>query len=392
MPKIIFTEEFCKPQNLHPFTLTRQIQDIRIGILTIREKWEKALGFQSYDKFEDDHKDLENCIRIDQSIPKDTYYLLHGNLLPTSKLVKAIKTMKPGELITMSNKETVAYCFTKDQVLEDHKIAVKKERPVGEEAFCISYPWNIFQQNDRAIKSDFELVTHKRKSRPISKSNRLVNKKNIFFEAGVQVENVVIDATQGPVYVGKDAVIMDGSLIKGPVSIGSGAVLKMGTRAYGATTIGPGCVVGGEIKNSVLFAHSNKAHDGYLGDSVIGAWCNLGAGTSNSNMKNNAGVIRIPMPGGNMEVGNKCGCFMGDYTKTAINTSINTGTVIGVGCNVFGNGLTPKYIPNFSWGSEGVKKYEFDKAVSDFENWKKLKGKTFTPNELSILKYIYEHY
>jgi UDP-N-acetylglucosamine diphosphorylase/glucosamine-1-phosphate N-acetyltransferase len=186
--------------------------------------------------------------------------------------------------------------------------------------------------------------------------------------------------------------VMEGAAIRGPFGMGRDACLKMGARVYGATTLGPGCVAGGEIKNSVLFGYSNKAHDGYLGDSVIGEWCNLGAGTTNSNLKNNASDVRIWTPKGEMTAGKKCGVLMGDYSRTAINTSINTGTVIGVSCNIFGAGLAPKYIPSFSWGSEGVNRYEYEKAVVDIADWKLLKGVKITEDEKSILKYVFDNF
>jgi hypothetical protein len=166
----------------------------------------------------------------------------------------------------------------------------------------------------------------------------------------------------------------------------------MGSKVYGATSIGPHCTVAGEIKNSVMFGYSNKAHDGYLGDSVIGEWCNLGAGTSNSNLKNNAGEVKIWTPKGQVNAGRKCGVFMGDYSKSMINTSFNTGTVVGVCCNVFGPGLTPKYLPSFSWGNDGIDRYEFERAINDIENWKKLKGKKVSKKEKNILKHIFGHY
>jgi len=181
-------------------------------------------------------------------------------------------------------------------------------------------------------------------------------------------------------------------MLRGPVAVCEGAVVKMGTRIYGATTVGPYCTVGGEIKNSVLFECSNKAHDGYLGDAVIGAWCNLGAGTSNSNIKNNASEVMVFTPKEVRAVGLKCGVFMGDYSRTAINTSINTGTVIGVCANVFGQGLTPKYIPSFSWGSDGLERYRLNKVFADVENWKRLKGASLTQSEKIILQHIFDHY
>jgi UDP-N-acetylglucosamine diphosphorylase/glucosamine-1-phosphate N-acetyltransferase len=181
-------------------------------------------------------------------------------------------------------------------------------------------------------------------------------------------------------------------MIRGPFALGEGSVLKMGSKVYGATSMGPYCAVGGEVKNSVLFGYSNKAHDGYLGDSVIGEWCNLGAGTSNSNLKNNAGQVKIWTPKGQVNAGPKCGLFMGDYSRSMINTSFNTGTVVGACCNVFGSGLTPKYLPSFSWGNDGIDRYEFERAMNDIENWKKLKGKKISKKEKYILKYIFEHY
>ena len=185
---------------------------------------------------------------------------------------------------------------------------------------------------------------------------------------------------------------MEGAIIRGPFAMGESSSLKMGAKVYGATTLGPYCVAGGEVKNSVLFGYSNKAHDGYLGDSVIGEWCNMGAGTTNSNLKNNAGQVRIWTPKGQLNAGMKCGVLMGDYSRTAVNTAINTGTVISVCCHVFGSGLTPTYIPSFSWGSEGVNRYAFEKALQDIEGWKKLKAQTVTDNEKSILKYIFKHF
>lgn len=392
MNKIIFTEEFCQPENLHPFTLTRQIQDIRIGILTIREKWELMLGLISYDKKEDDYKDLDRSVNIDEVIGDDVCFMIHGNVLPTSKLVKAILRLKEGEFIATPGGNSVAFCITKNEITDKYKIKVGHAVTYREEIKTIQFPWDIFHLNDWAIRQDFELLTAKRKSQPISKTNKVIKPSQLFIEKGAKVEHCIINASTGPVYIGKDAEVMEGCVIRGPFSLGEKACLKMGTKVYGATTVGPQSVVGGEIKNSVLFGYSNKAHEGYLGDSVIGEWCNMGAGTTNSNLKNNASDVKVWTPKGELNAGPKCGVMMGDYSRTAVNTAINTGTVIGVSCNVFGSGLTPKYIPNFSWGSEGVKRYEFEKALLDIEDWKKLKGQIISDDEKSILKYIFEKF
>ena len=392
MNKIIFTEEFCQPENLHPFTLTRQIQDIRVGILTIREKWEMMLGLPSFDKKESDYKDLERSVNIDEAVGNDTCFMIHGNVLPTPRLIKTLSKLKDGEFIAAKGTSGIVFRFTKKQIEQKHRIKVTKAVSVNEIIRSIQFPWDIFQLNDWAIRQDFEIITAKRKSQPVSKSCRVIKPSQVFIEKGAKVENAIINASNGPVYIGKNAEIMDGCIVRGPFAMGENACLKSGTKIYGATTLGPGCIGGGEIKNSVMFGYSNKAHDGYLGDSVIGEWCNLGAGTTNSNIKNNASDVKVWTAKGQIAAGLKCGVMMGDYSRTAINTSINTGTVIGVGCNVFGQGLTPQHIPSFSWGSEGIKRYELDRAMKDIENWKKLKGKKLTKSEESILKHVYNNY
>jgi len=392
MNKIIFTEEYCQPEHLYPFTLTRQIQDIRVGILTIREKWEKALGLPSFDRNEDDYKDLDRSLTIEEAVNDGVCLMIHGNVLPTPKLIKAIRNLKNGEFVSVNDNAGIVFRFTKKEISEKHKIKVTKSVVVTEDIKTIQYPWDIFQLNDWAIRHDFELLTKKRRSQPIPRSNKVIAPSNIFIEKGATVQHSILNASTGPIYIGKNAEVMEGTVIRGSFAMGEGSCLKMGTKVYGATTLGPYCVVGGEIKNSVLFGYSNKAHDGYLGDSVIGEWCNMGAGTTNSNLKNNAGQVRIWTPKGQLNAGMKCGVLMGDYSRTAVNTAINTGTVIGVCCHAFGNGLTPTYIPNFSWGSEGVNRYGFEKALQDIEGWKKLKTQTVTDNEKSILKYIFKHF
>jgi UDP-N-acetylglucosamine diphosphorylase / glucose-1-phosphate thymidylyltransferase / UDP-N-acetylgalactosamine diphosphorylase / glucosamine-1-phosphate N-acetyltransferase / galactosamine-1-phosphate N-acetyltransferase len=392
MKKIVFTEEFCQPENLYPFTLTRQVQDIRIGIFTIREKWELALGMPSFDKNEDDYKDLKRSITIDESIGDDIVYLIHGNVLPTEKLVKQIKKLQPGEFISVDQNDNLAYCISKNEVLNAQQIKVQKAIKLEQELKELHFPWDIFSLNAWAIEQDFKWLTQSKKAQRISSTNKTINPENIFIEKGAEVEFSILNASAGPIYIGKGAVVMEGCLLRGPIAIGEGATVKMGTKIYGATTVGPKCIVGGEIKNTVFFGNSNKAHDGYIGDAVIGEWCNLGAGTSCSNVKNTASDVLVWTPKGLMNAGKKCGVMMGDYSRTAINTSINTGTIIGVSSNVFGNGLTPKYIPSFSWGLDGVERYEFARAIEGIKNWKGMKKETLTESEELILKHIFDHY
>jgi UDP-N-acetylglucosamine diphosphorylase/glucosamine-1-phosphate N-acetyltransferase len=242
------------------------------------------------------------------------------------------------------------------------------------------------------MKFDFTLVSKASFSTTPHESVYLRNVSQIFIEEEAELDHCILNATNGPIYIGKNTTIMEGCQIRGPCALCEGAVLKMGTKIYGATTIGPNSVIGGEVKNSIFFGNSNKAHEGYIGDSVIGEWCNLGAGTSNSNVKNNAGEVKIwnHFHNGHISGGIKCGVIMGDHSKTAINTSINTGTVVGVCCNVFGSGLTPKVLENFTWGTKDSKPYEIERALQDISNWKKMKNKTVTDSEAKMLRHIFE--
>jgi UDP-N-acetylglucosamine diphosphorylase / glucose-1-phosphate thymidylyltransferase / UDP-N-acetylgalactosamine diphosphorylase / glucosamine-1-phosphate N-acetyltransferase / galactosamine-1-phosphate N-acetyltransferase len=392
MQKIIFTEEYCNPKNLHPFTLTRHIQDIRVGILTIREKWERLLKLSSFDKWEGYYLDDDNSVKIDKNMGMDICLMVHANVLPTKSIISKIKKLQLGEFLSVTNEGGVAYKFSAKEVMGLHKIKITKSMEHDESLKVLQYPWQIFQLNDWAIRQDFELITAKRKSKPISKTNKLINPSQIFIEAGAKVEHCILNASTGPIYIGKNALVMEGSMIRGPFALCEGAVVKMGSKIYGATTVGPYCSVGGEIKNAVLLGYSNKGHDGYLGDSVIGEWCNIGAGTSVSNIKNNCGDVKFWVDGDKKEinVGVKAGLLLGDYSKTAINSSFNTGTIVGVCSNVVANGLAPKYIPHFTWGSDGITKYKLSKALEDINKWKHLKGFAITERETKILTDIYK--
>ncbi|HEY8688122.1 MAG TPA: putative sugar nucleotidyl transferase [Chitinophagaceae bacterium] len=341
--KIILDDIICK-ENLFPFTLTRSTADIRIGILTIREKWEMLSGKKIYTLSGKNYVENENT------------RLIAANIIPSRKWFKAWKHKQ----------------------VFDPKFKTQK----------IEYPWHIFQNNDQAIRDDYDLITKKRQSQKISSTNTVIGK-NIFIEEGAKVEHSILNASTGPIYIGKNAEVMEGCIIRGPFAMCEGSVLKMGAKVYGATTLGPYCIGAGEIKNSILFGYSNKAHDGYLGDSVIGEWCNLGAGTSNSNIKNTAGNIKIYIDNKKEKIpaGIKCGLLMGDYSRSAINTSFNTGTVVGVACNVFSDGFPPTFIENFSWGN---KKYQLEKALEHIDNWEKLKGHILSEEEKNILSGIHQ--
>ncbi|NCW12780.1 MAG: sugar-1-phosphate guanyl transferase, partial [Chitinophagia bacterium] len=270
------------------------------------------------------------------------------------------------------------------------KILLAEFPPINyENAQFINDAFDILKWHPTLIHQDFNFV-HKNKSALIDGSNRVVASKNIFVEPGAQIFCANLNASTGPIYIGKDAMIMEGASIRGPFVLGEKAVVKMNTSIYGSTTVGPYCLAGGEIKNSILLGFSNKGHEGYLGDSIIGHWCNLGAGTCNSNIKNTAGKVQMWNEAKQIweTVGQKMGMLMGDYSRFAIQSSINTGSYVGVSANIFGNGLLPKYLPNFTWGI--VSGYQFNKAIDDINNWKKLKGFEITAEEKEVLAYLHK--
>jgi len=385
----VFTEAGSDPGDLFPFTLTRKAQDIRLGIFTIRQKWEQYLGLSSFDTPGANKADPQRALPEGLS-GKEMICLVRCNSLPPNNIAGKIRKLRPGEALSLPGEAPFLHYLSVEQFRNERALLPAKVHTT-DETKVLQFPWEIFTLNRWALKQDFGFIRKKRKRISVSRTNKVINDKNVFLEKGCSIEHCTINATEGPVYIAKNALVMEGSMLRGPVSIGEGAVVKMGTRIYGATTIGPFCTVGGEIKNSVIFSYSNKAHDGYLGDSVIGEWCNLGAGTSNSNIKNSASEIKVHTPFGNKAVGNKCGLLMGDYSRSAINTSFNTGTVVGTCANVFGTGLTPRYIPSFSWGIDGTR-YRYEKAIEHVGNWKALKQQILTTNEASLLESIYHYH
>jgi UDP-N-acetylglucosamine diphosphorylase/glucosamine-1-phosphate N-acetyltransferase len=381
---ILFDTEARK--QLFPLTLTRAIADLRMGILTIKERWEKMSGANVY-VLTDSYlqplyptADSGDCIFID------------ARVIPNGDLIESILGLQVGEAIE-DEKEFIA-----GRIITESMPSIKNISSVLDNARRVSvvkrllFPFEMFQRNAELLELDFSLLAKGRTSNDTNDTVHVSKASNIFIEDGASLDYAILNASTGPIYIGKNATIMEGCTIRGPFALCEGAVLKMGTKIYGATTIGPYSMGGGEIKNSIITGYSNKAHDGYLGDSVIGEWCNMGAGTSNSNVKNTAGTVNVWNYAlrNYLPAGNKCGVIMGDYSRTAINSSINTGSVIGVSSNVFGSGLLPKFIRDFSWGSSTENRYEFDKAIKDISNWKKMKNKTITADETQVLKHIFE--
>ena len=341
--------------NLHkrfaPLTLTRPVAELRFGITTIAESW-----MRYFDKTSHAYQ-TESYLSEKFPNSKDASVLLiAGNIKPSAELAELVKALKEGEKLFV-NKQWVA-SNRKDAKTEIHKNL--------ESFLSIENSWELYQKNHLAIQLDYDAMTKNRTSAVLSNSNQIANIKNIFVEEGAKVEFSILNATEGPIYIAKDAEIMEGSMIRGPFVLGEHATIKMGAKIYGATTVGPYCKVGGEVSNSIFQAYSNKGHDGFLGNSIIGEWCNFGADTNSSNLMNTYGKLKIH----SYETGKSeqtditfCGVLMGDHSKTGINTMLNTATVVGVCANIFGAGFPAKFIPSFSWGAaESTEKFKLEKA------------------------------
>lgn len=376
-----------KRKKLYPLNNACATAALRVGILTGIERWKLLTNERVYVATE------EQLSLLYEPIPVGVHTWVDATVLPDEDLANRIMMLEDNEGLGDTNgliacKKNILH----NQLPANDLLSLAETIYDYAETKRMKYAWHLFKYNDTMLHMDFRFITNGRKSLQIPETNNVINPENVFIEEGATIAYSIINASAGPVYIGKNAQIMEGCLIRGPLALCDGSVLKMGTKIYGATTLGPCCVGGGEIKNSILQGYSNKAHDGYLGDAVVGSWCNLGAGTTNSNLKNNAGVVKMwnSHYKDYIEADVKCGFIMGDYTRTAINTSINTGTTIGTCCNIFNDGILPKYIPDFEWGGKGLTKYELEKSFRDIDNWKKMKGQSLTDAEKIILQHIFE--
>jgi len=371
--------------NLLPFTYTRPVADIRIGILTIREKWEKMLGSKTSTLTKSYLQEKYPLVKTTDEI------LINASYLPTQSLVELVKNLKDNEAVYYQS-EVVAV-HTSDRQEEVHQKDYDKI-VYEDELLQIKNTWDIFSLNNKALEADFELLTKGRKSAPIPVEVHAKNPDNIFIEDSAEVNVCSLNAENGPIYIGRKATIMEGSMIRGGFALLENSVVKMGAKIYGATTIGPYSKVGGELNNVVLFGYSNKGHDGFLGNSVIGEWCNLGADTNNSNLKNNYAEVRLWSyeTQGFAKTGLQfCGLMMGDHSKCGINTMFNTGTVIGVSANIFGDGFPRNFIPSFSWGgAAGFSTYQMKKVKEVAQVVMSRRNLAFDAVEKRILAHVFE--
>jgi UDP-N-acetylglucosamine diphosphorylase/glucosamine-1-phosphate N-acetyltransferase len=370
----------------YPFSLTRSLADIRVGIFSLKERWEAYLKEEagvftvSYLQSLYEYSDFLHT--------NDPLFFINITCIPTPELITQIQSIPNGGKLMDTNGKWIA-SHSKERNIQ--KVLLPELAPIiYDKVQFILNALHLLQIHGQCIQKDVELIKTQRLSQPADLSNRTINDANIFIEEGAIVLCSNLNASNGPIYIGKEAVIMEGVSIRGPFALGYKGVVKMNSSIYGATTIGPYCLAGGEIKNSILMGYSNKGHEGYLGDSIIGFWCNLGAGTCNSNIKNTASEVQLWNEAKQEwdTVGQKMGMLVGDYSRFAIQSRINTGSYIGVSANIFGKGLLPKMMPNFTWGI--VAGYLYEKATEDIDNWKKLKGFRITDAEKKVLKHLHD--
>jgi len=374
--------------HLLPLTFIRPSSDIRIGILTIREKWEQYLNTKTSSLTESYLQEKFPLKSEEENI------LLNGTICPNPVLVEEIKTLKNNEALVYG--ETIIALHLKKRDLDsfDESDTDVKEIQTKVNYTKINNTWDIFSKNEIEIKADFELLTKGRKSQKITSGNFVVAEENIFIEEGAVIQNASLNASTGPIYIGKNAEIMEGSLIRGPFALCENSTVKMGAKIYGSTTIGPDSKVGGELNNVVIFGFSNKGHDGFLGNAVIGEWCNIGADSNNSNLKNTYEEVKLWDYAEESFVKSGlqfCGLIMGDHSKCGINTMFNTGTVVGVHANIFGDGFQRNFIPSFSWGGVSkMEKYNFERAMRVTEAVYKRRSQTLNDTDRALLKLVYD--
>ncbi|MDO1500996.1 GlmU family protein [Winogradskyella maritima] len=371
--------------NLLPFTYTRPVADIRVGILTIREKWESYLEYTTTTVTENYLSEKFPMVEMDDNI------MINASYLPNREITAVVKSLTENQAVFIGE-DVIAFHVKEGESPEDFSSfeAIEFEGDI----LKIENTWDIFSKNGSAIEDDFNLITSDRKSEAIPATVNTINAQNIFIEKGAKLNFVTLNAENGPIYIGRNTEIMEGSVIRGPFALCPNATVKLASKIYGPTTIGPHSKVGGEVNNSVIFGYSNKGHDGFLGNSVLGEWCNIGADSNNSNLKNNYAEVRLwdYNTEGFAKTGLQfCGLMMGDHSKCGINTMFNTGTVVGVSSNIFGSGFPRNFVPSFSWGgSKGFVTYKTNKAYEVATVVMQRRGLEFSDIDKAILDHVFE--
>ena len=368
-----------------PLTFTRPTAEMRCGILTFSERWQKLLNLTEVRFITEDF--------LQEKFPapeKSESLFLVPNFLPTKQVIEQIQNLNLNEALVFED-ELLAARINMDNFSLDQ---IEKMTEVNHELLFFRKHTDLFTYNDKALDFDFELLTAGRNSQPLSATNGFLgNKKDLFIEEGAQVEYSTINTQTGKIYIGKNAEVMEGCNLRGPIALCEGSKFNLGAKVYGATTVGPHSKVGGEVNNIVIFGYSNKGHDGFVGNSVIGEWCNLGADTNSSNLKNNYANVKLwsyktqEMKDSGLQF---AGLIMGDHSKTAINTQLNTGTVVGVAANVFKPGFPPNLVENFSWGGmQGDEKFKIEKALEVAQKVMMRRKVDLSETDKSILEHIF---
>jgi UDP-N-acetylglucosamine diphosphorylase/glucosamine-1-phosphate N-acetyltransferase len=374
--------------NLLPFTFTRPVANLRVGILTIDEKWKKYLGEAEYGYLTEDY--LQEKFVLNQG---EKNIFINGSICPTQQLSQEIKDLQLGEALTAKG-QLIAVCLPSNTPFSEDISQYQCKESSATQFIQIEFTYHIFSKNGEAIEADFELLTAGRKSQEIPAGNQWVQPEKIFIEEGAKVSFSILNAATGPIYIGKNAEIMEGCKIRGPFAMCEDSGLKMDAKIYGPTTVGPHCKVGGEVNNVVFYAYSNKGHDGFVGNAVIGEWVNMGADTNNSNLKNTYDEVKLWSYRSNKfeKTGlTFCGLMMADHAKCGINTMFNTGTVVGVGANIFGAGFPRNFIPSFSWGgAQGFETFVLNKFFKTAEAVCKRRNIELSEVDRNILKHIFE--
>jgi len=373
---------------LFPFTLTRPVADLRVGILTIREKWEKHFN-QSID--------FLTVPELEGKFPKpreEFHLMINGAICPDENLVETIKGLAKNEILR-SGELFIAAKGAFDGLEAFVNLKGFNSKDYKPDCTVVYRSWDLFANNKAQLQADFDLLTKGRTSQDIKDPHTIVyGKENIFLEEDVDIKAAIFNAEDGPIYLAKNSIVQEGATIRGPFALGENSRINMNAKIREGVTVGPNCKIGGEVSNSIVYGNSNKAHDGYLGNAVVGEWCNLGADTNNSNLKNNYDEVKAYDFESNSHIKTGlqfCGLFMGDHSKTAINTALNTGTTIGVCSTVFGSGFPPSYIPSFSWGGgESLVRHKFEKAIETARKVWARKNINQTEEDEKILKTIFE--
>ncbi len=376
--------------NLLPFTHTRAVADIRCGIFTMRERWEHVLNASTQVLTREYLQPVYGYEAAGSPV------FINAAVVGSAALAVEIAALQAGAVLVSDGVVIASRPAGPVDGLAGLQDAIASSGSVAcsTDFLLLRNNWDIFALNDQVLRDDFSMITRGRTSALLPAGITVSGHDNLFIEQGATVyPGCIINAATGPVYIAKDAEVLEGTIMRGPVAVCGHAVVKMGAKVYGATTIGPGCKVGGELNNVVFFANSNKSHDGYLGNAVIGEWCNLGADTNCSNLKNDYGTVKVWHEASGAEISSGltfCGLMMGDHSKCGINTMFNTGTVVGVSCNIFGGGFPAKFIPSFSWGgSDGFVDYRLDKAIEAANRMMARRGKTLSGAEEGSWRHLY---